>query len=75
MQIKLFTISILDNDLGNEALNKFLRSHKILDIKQDFYAGQNGAYWCFTIKYINSKERDVRQINRLFSCSHFKRDK
>ena len=34
MQIKIFTISLFPGDEEEEKMNKFLRSHKVVDIKQ-----------------------------------------
>jgi len=53
MQLKFFTIPLTDNLQDEEELNKFLRSHKILDIKQQFVSNNSGDYWSFVIKYLN----------------------
>jgi len=52
MQIKLFTIPAFDNDAPTQEMNKFLRSHRVLEVGQEFVSANNGAYWCFSIKYI-----------------------
>ena len=52
MQIKLFTIPINEIESYNEELNKFLRTHKIIEV--DKHLVQNGVSynWCFYISYI-----------------------
>jgi len=71
MQIKLFTIPAFHSETATGEMNKFLRSHRVLEVQQEFVATQNGAYWCYSIKYIkgenniynNRKEKkDYRQI-------------
>ncbi|MCK5822917.1 MAG: HRDC domain-containing protein [Bacteroidales bacterium] len=59
MQIKLFTIPALDSELANEEMNKFLRSHKVIGVQQEFVPAENGAYWCFSIKYIQGENINI----------------
>lgn len=54
MQIKIFTIPAFDNNNVNEELNKFLRSHRVLEVQQEFVATKNGAYWCYSVKYLQN---------------------
>lgn len=54
MQIKVYIIPLLDSFSSNEELNKFLRSHKIVDIRQEFVDNQSGAYWTYSISYLQS---------------------
>ena len=55
MQIKLFTIPTLESESANEEMNKFLRSHQVIGLQQEFVPDKNGAYWCFSIKYIQGE--------------------
>ncbi len=52
MQVKFFTIPINDIENHNEELNKFLRTHKVIEV--DKHLVQNGVSynWCFYISYI-----------------------
>ena len=52
MQVKLFTIPINDIEIHNEELNKFLRTHKIIEV--DKHLVQNGVSynWCFYVSYV-----------------------
>ncbi|MFT4761608.1 MAG: superfamily II DNA helicase RecQ [Saprospiraceae bacterium] len=52
MQIKIFSIPIIGGESENDALNVFLRSHKILQVKQQLVEQPDIAYWCFSIKYL-----------------------
>lgn len=54
MQIKVFTIPAFDNNNATEELNKFLRTQRILEVQQEFVAGQNGAYWSYSVKYLQA---------------------
>ena len=58
MQIKLFTIPVFDNNTANEEMNKFLRSHRVLEVIQEFVSNKNSAYWCFSIKYLQEENKN-----------------
>jgi hypothetical protein len=52
MQIKLFTIPVGDSGTAQEEMNRFLRGHKILEVQNQLISNENGAYWCFCVRYI-----------------------
>ena len=52
MQIKLFTIPIGDSGALLQEMNAFLKAHKILEIQQKLISNDNGANWCFCVRYI-----------------------
>jgi len=52
MQIKIFTIPIGDNGSAVEEMNRFLRSNKILEVQNQLISNENGAYWCFCVRFI-----------------------
>ena len=54
MQIKLFTIPIGDCGSSVDEMNRFLRSHKILEVQSQFISTENGAIWCFCVRYIEN---------------------
>ena len=54
MKIKVFNIHYLADDSAMIEINRFLSNHKVLDINQKFYKGKNDAYWCFSIRYLDS---------------------
>lgn len=52
MQIKLFTIPVGDSGGALQEMNAFLRSNKILEVEDRFVSNENGAYWCFCVRYL-----------------------
>lgn len=52
MQIKLFTIPVGDSGAAQDEMNRFLRSNKILEVQNQLISNENGAYWCFCVRYI-----------------------
>lgn len=52
MQVKIFTIPIVGGEKLTEELNAFLRSRKILQTENHIVQTNQGAFWCFCIKYI-----------------------
>lgn len=54
MQIKLFTISITDNGAELDELNKFLKTHKVIECSEHLVSSPKGANWCFCVKYIDT---------------------
>ncbi len=55
MQIKLFTIPIGDSSGALDEMNRFLRGNKILEVQNQLISNENGAYWCFCVRYIKRK--------------------
>jgi superfamily II DNA helicase RecQ len=55
MQIKIFTIPIYDNGIALNEMNAFMRANKILEVQNQLVTQENGVYWCFCVKYIESK--------------------
>jgi superfamily II DNA helicase RecQ len=54
LQIKLFTIPIGDSGNALNEMNSFLLGNKILEVQNQLISNENGAYWCFCVKYIES---------------------
>ena len=52
MQIKLFTIPAGDSGQAADEMNRFLRGNKILEVENHLIQNENGAYWCFCVRYI-----------------------
>jgi superfamily II DNA helicase RecQ len=55
MQIRLFTIPVGDSGNILVEMNRFLRSHKILEARENFIGGEHGACWCFSIRYMEQQ--------------------
>ena len=52
MQFKIFTIPVTDDGSATEEMNRFLRSHKVLETEQQLISTKNGSQWHFCIKYL-----------------------
>ncbi|MCC5946306.1 MAG: HRDC domain-containing protein [Bernardetiaceae bacterium] len=52
MQIKLFTIPILDSVVFEQELNAFLSSHKIIEVEKHLVTMPANAYWCVCVSYL-----------------------
>lgn len=52
MQVKLFTIPVGDSGTALDEMNRFLRGNKILEVQNQLISNENGAYWCFCVRYI-----------------------
>ena len=63
MQIKIFNIPIIDDGHFAEELNKFLRSHKILDLTHQLVNTESATMWTFCVKYLETKtlEQNVKR--------------
>lgn len=55
MQIKLFTIPIGESGAALDDMNRFLRGNKILEVQNHLISNDNGAYWCFCVRYIEQQ--------------------
>jgi len=58
MQVKLFFIGIVEMEQGNDELNKFLRSKKVVSFESSFVSHEKYCGWIFTVQYI-----DIMQNN------------
>lgn len=50
MQIQIFTLSAFAEPERVEELNKFLRGHRVMEVKQQY--DQERGYWTFAVNYI-----------------------
>jgi superfamily II DNA helicase RecQ len=56
MQIKLFSVPTYNGEAQQEALNRFLRSKKILTIDKELSETVEGKCWCFCVTYMDTPE-------------------
>lgn len=56
MQIQVFNISVFDNGEQTEDLNKFLRSHSIIDMEKQLISDGQTPFWTFCIRYKESSK-------------------
>lgn len=53
MQIRIFTIPVLDNQTQTDEMNAFLRGQKVLTVDQQIVSVSNQPFWSFCVKYIS----------------------
>jgi superfamily II DNA helicase RecQ len=69
MQIKLFTIPVGDSGGALQEMNAFLRGNKILEVENKLMGNENGAYWCFCVRYIEraypeaGSEKEAKKVD------------
>ena len=67
MQIRLFTIPVGDSGFALQEMNSFLRGNKILEVEHKLISNDNGAYWCFCVRYIErtnaEPDRDGKKVD------------
>ena len=61
MHIKMYSIPIPDGDVFVEEMNKFLRSHQILQVDQHVVSHRNSSYWCYSIRYVEGATKQERE--------------
>jgi superfamily II DNA helicase RecQ len=57
MQIKVFTVPVHDSGTAIEEMNHLLRNHKILEVRENFVDKGNSAFWCFSVRYMETPFR------------------
>ena len=64
MQIKIFTLPVCGSERGEEELNRFLRSHRVLQTERHF-CPEDGGYWTILIEYLDGDpSAEVPPANR-----------
>lgn len=64
MQIQLFSIPILDGEEELNAMNRFLRSHRVAEIQKIFVPTTNGGSWSFCITYLESLNVSTPEVKK-----------
>ena len=62
MQIKVFTLPVVGAQQVEEDINRFLRSHRVLQLERHF-CPDNGGYWTFLVEYMDG-EPDAMPAHR-----------
>ncbi len=68
MQFKFFNIPVNDIENAGEELNKFLRSHRVLEVWHQLANNNNGVAWHFSVKYLDSPkslQQEKKQNDRI----------
>ncbi len=67
MQIRIFTIPILGGEMLAEEMNVFLRSKKVLQVKEHLVNhDSDGVFWCFCVRFVDdvaAAEREKVKID------------
>ena len=66
--IKIFTVPVFDSDESVDELNKFLNSHRVIKIREEFNPKVSDGYWSFCVEYLQggknkSKSNNVEKID------------
>lgn len=56
MQFKFFNIPVNDTENAGEELNKFIRSHRVLEVWHELANNNNGVVWHFAVKYLDGNK-------------------
>jgi superfamily II DNA helicase RecQ len=51
IQLKYFMIPTSGDDAAEETLNRFLRGHQVLDVRQEFDTSPGSSVWCIAVRY------------------------
>ncbi len=60
MKIQIFTIPIVGGEEEVSAMNKFLSSHRIIEVQQQLVADK---YWTFCVRYVDKVSGDANTIS------------
>ena len=66
MQVRIFTIPVQGGELLTVEMNVFLRSKRVLQVKDQFVGNSpDTACWCFSIRYVDDVEAAERERVRV----------
>ena len=54
MQIKIINVPLTDDGSMQSELNRFLVSHRVLEVEQQFFRNEKSGCWSFCIRYIQN---------------------
>lgn len=52
MQFRVFSIAATGDLDGEEELNRFLRSHRVVSVEKQLVVEGGSAYWCFCVEHL-----------------------
>ncbi len=64
MQYRVFTIPCTGDADAEEAMNTFLRAHRVVSVAKELVALSEGMSWCFCVEYLSGGENHIE--NRSF---------
>jgi superfamily II DNA helicase RecQ len=66
MQVRIFTIPVQGGEMLAEEMNVFLRSKKVLQVKEQLVGNTpDTACWCFAIRYVDDVAAAERERGRV----------
>lgn len=63
MQFKIFTVPVSDDGTATNEMNRFLSSHKVLEVEQQLVSTKTGSQWHFCVKYLANAAPDDKPQN------------
>ncbi|MGD9707324.1 MAG: HRDC domain-containing protein [Candidatus Delongbacteria bacterium] len=66
--IKIFTVPVFESEQAVDELNKFLNSHRVIKIREEFNPNVSDGYWSFCVEYLQSginksKSNNVEKVD------------
>jgi len=61
IQLKHFFIRAIGDQESEERLNRFLRGHQVLEVRQEFVADATNSVWCIAVRYAQGGDGTYRQ--------------
>ncbi|MBN1654624.1 MAG: HRDC domain-containing protein [Deltaproteobacteria bacterium] len=61
-QIRHFTVPVYEGRAAEEELNRFLRGHQILEVREEFTANGSNSLWCVSVKYAGEYRGEFHKI-------------
>ncbi len=61
MAFRVFVITIRDPEAGEQALNAFLRSHRVLAVKQRWVEAGENSFWTFCVDFAEKSGKSQRE--------------
>ncbi len=58
VQLKHFTIRAIGDEVAEESVNRFLRGHSVLDVRQEFVPNGTNSVWCIAVRYAERDDGD-----------------
>lgn len=66
MQIRIFTIPILGGEMLCAEMNVFLRSKKVLQVKEHLVNNEaEGVFWCYSVRYVDDVAAAEREKGKV----------
>ncbi|MCG2760864.1 MAG: HRDC domain-containing protein [Candidatus Delongbacteria bacterium] len=62
--IKIFTVPAFDPDDDVDEMNKFISSHRVIEVLKEFNHAESGGYWTFCIEYLQSGIKYTSKNNK-----------